>query len=72
MKAFFNRDLELAYKFSSTKKEALLDCDEFSKKHGNKWLVEDTIDKIKQMLADIHDIDKTVYMFLEPPEEKAE
>ena len=63
MKSFYNGDLDLAYKHAGSKKEVLKECEEFSKKHASKWLLEDTMDKIKQMLANIHDIDRIVYLF---------
>lgn len=64
IKAYYNNDTSLAYGLASTKKEALDSCAYIATKHKQYDVWVDTIDKIKQMVADTHDIVRTVYLFL--------
>jgi len=54
----------LALKLAATKKEALDRCADIATKHKKYDVWVDTVDKIKQMIADTHDIARTVYLFL--------
>ncbi len=71
MKCYHNNDLNLAYNLAATKREMLNKCADVSIKHKKYDVWVDTVDKIKQMVADLHDITRTVYLFLLENDEKA-
>jgi len=64
MKCYYNNNLDMAYKLAATKKDALDKCANIAAKHKKNDVWIDTVDKIKCMIADVHDIARTVYLFL--------
>lgn len=62
MKAFYNKNIVASYQIADNKREIMLKFEEIAK--NNKPLFCDTIDKLQQMISDIHDITRTTYLFL--------
>jgi phosphate uptake regulator len=62
MKSFYNNDIPFAFKIADSKKDTMIKVGEAVK--NSKPLVADTIVKMLQMIADIHDITRTTYLFL--------
>ncbi len=62
MKSYYNNDIKLVFKLSDGTRPLLNRCEKFTEKNRDKFLVENTVDKLKQMVVHIHDFARSVWL----------
>ena len=61
MKAYYNKDVELAYKLSSKKKELFTNCDKFLEKNWKHRCVPGLICELKKLIDETHNLGRRIY-----------
>ena len=62
MKSYYNDDIKLVFKLSDETRPLLKKCEKFGEKNRDKFLVEDTLDKLKQIIVHTHDFARSVWL----------
>ena len=62
LKSYYNDDIKLVFKLSDETRPLLQRCENFSEKNRSKFLVEDTLDKLKQIIVHTHDFARSVWL----------
>ncbi|MBW3003126.1 hypothetical protein KY328_03625 [Candidatus Woesearchaeota archaeon] len=61
MKAFYNKDRQLAYKVADFKKRGIKQCDELYAKYWKREHLPNIIEKLRNMIVAVHTITRAVY-----------
>ncbi|MBW2982050.1 phosphate uptake regulator PhoU [Candidatus Woesearchaeota archaeon] len=62
MKAYYNNDIELIFKISDNTRPLLERCNKFIEKNRDKYLIENTMENLKQMIVHTNDIARFIWL----------
>jgi len=62
MKSYYNEDVDFIFKVSDNTRPLLQKCINFSEKHRDKFLIENTMENLKQMIVYTNDIGRFIWL----------